>query len=173
MTAPSTYPLGLDSAPTTHPRLLAWVREVAELTTPDRVVWVDGSDAEWKRLTAELVAAGTLVPLNDELQAELLLGLDRPDRRRAGRAAHVHLFGRRGRRRPDEQLDGAVGHEARDDRAVPGLHARPDDVRDPVLHGPADRENPMFGVEITDSAYVVLVHEDHDPDGYARPRGDG
>ena len=35
---------GLDNAPTTHARLLAWVREMADLTTPDRVVWVDGSD---------------------------------------------------------------------------------------------------------------------------------
>ena len=35
---------GVDNAPTTHGRLLSWVREVAELTTPDRVVWVDGTD---------------------------------------------------------------------------------------------------------------------------------
>jgi phosphoenolpyruvate carboxykinase (GTP) len=33
---------GLDQAPTTHAKLLAWVREVADLTTPDEVVWVDG-----------------------------------------------------------------------------------------------------------------------------------
>src|SRR5688572_32805272 len=50
---------GLDNAPTTHARLLAWVREMAELTTPDEVVWVDGSDEEWERLTAKLVDAGT------------------------------------------------------------------------------------------------------------------
>ena len=68
MTAPSTYPLGLDSAPTTHPGLLAWVSEVAELTTPDQIVWVEGSQTEWKRLSDELVDAGTLVRLNDELK---------------------------------------------------------------------------------------------------------
>ncbi|HZN18766.1 MAG TPA: phosphoenolpyruvate carboxykinase, partial [Micromonosporaceae bacterium] len=65
MTAPAAVQ-GLDVAPTSHPRLLAWVREVAELTTPDRVVWCDGSVEEWRRLTGELVAAGTLVPLNDQ-----------------------------------------------------------------------------------------------------------
>src|SRR3954466_10723795 len=48
---------GLDNAPTTHARLLDWVREMAELTTPDRVVWADGSDEEWERLTTKLVAA--------------------------------------------------------------------------------------------------------------------
>ncbi|MGH8878072.1 MAG: phosphoenolpyruvate carboxykinase (GTP), partial [Stackebrandtia sp.] len=57
---------GLDEAPTTHRKLLQWVGEVAALTTPEKVVWCDGSDAEWRRLTDELVAAGTLVRLNDE-----------------------------------------------------------------------------------------------------------
>src|SRR5256885_706886 len=35
---------GLDNAPTTHAKLLAWVEEMAELTTPERVVWADGTD---------------------------------------------------------------------------------------------------------------------------------
>ncbi|MGZ4527237.1 MAG: hypothetical protein ACXVX7_12440, partial [Mycobacterium sp.] len=42
---------GLDTAPTNHQGLLAWVQEVAELTQPDRVVFADGSDEEWQRLT--------------------------------------------------------------------------------------------------------------------------
>jgi phosphoenolpyruvate carboxykinase (GTP) len=55
---------GLEPAPTRHAKLVAWVREVAELTQPDRVYWCDGSEAEWTRLTGELVAAGTLKALN-------------------------------------------------------------------------------------------------------------
>src|SRR5687767_3827329 len=57
---------GLDQAPTNHPRLLSWVREVAELTTPERVVWCDGSDEEWQRMTEQLVRAGTFVPLKQK-----------------------------------------------------------------------------------------------------------
>jgi phosphoenolpyruvate carboxykinase (GTP) len=50
--------------PTTHKGLLAWVREIADLTQPDRIEWCDGSDDEWNRLTTALVDAGTLRPLN-------------------------------------------------------------------------------------------------------------
>ena len=53
-------------APTDHAELLAWIAEVAELTQPDRVVFADGSDAEWDRLTTEMVEAGTFVKLNPQ-----------------------------------------------------------------------------------------------------------
>src|SRR5689334_16145175 len=64
MTA-ATVP-GIDATPTENDRLLTWVREVADLTMPDRVVWCDGSAAEWDRVTSQLVAAGTFVKLNEE-----------------------------------------------------------------------------------------------------------
>ncbi len=51
-------------APTNHRRLIDWVESIAALTKPDRVHWCDGSEAEWERLTGELVAAGTLKRLN-------------------------------------------------------------------------------------------------------------
>src|SRR5580693_374379 len=62
MTA-TTIP-GLDTVPTKHGRLLAWVREIATLTTPDRVAWCDGSEEEWDQITGQLVESGTLTRLN-------------------------------------------------------------------------------------------------------------
>src|SRR5665811_884389 len=53
---------------TSHSRLAAWVDEVAELTRPDRISWVTGSDEEWTRLTDGLVASGTFTRLNDAIK---------------------------------------------------------------------------------------------------------
>lgn len=50
--------------PSSHQALREWVEQITSLTRPDRVVWCDGSHAEWDRLTAELVSAGTLSPLD-------------------------------------------------------------------------------------------------------------
>jgi len=51
-----------------HARLIDWVRSMAELTQARDVYWCDGSNAEYDRLCAELVAAGTLERLNPKLR---------------------------------------------------------------------------------------------------------
>jgi phosphoenolpyruvate carboxykinase (GTP) len=62
----STTVPGLDQAPTRHRRLREWVREVAELTRPDQVVWCDRTSVGWQRLTRQLVDAGTFVRLAED-----------------------------------------------------------------------------------------------------------
>ena len=51
--------------PTANRKLLAWVDEVAALTTPDRVEWCDGSAEEYDRMCQLLVDNGTFTKLSD------------------------------------------------------------------------------------------------------------
>src|SRR5256884_2549301 len=55
-------------AATRLPELAGWVGEIAELTKPDAVIWCDGSQAEWDRLTTLLVENGTFTRLNPGLR---------------------------------------------------------------------------------------------------------
>ncbi|MFW6725291.1 phosphoenolpyruvate carboxykinase (GTP) [Streptomyces sp. MAR4 CNY-716] len=52
------------TTPTKHEGLLSWVQEIADLTQPDEIVWCDGSQAEYDRLCAGLVAKGTFTKLD-------------------------------------------------------------------------------------------------------------
>ena len=53
---------------TSLPELAKWVRDIADLTQPDEVVWCDGSQAEWEQLTSLLVENGTMTRLNPQLR---------------------------------------------------------------------------------------------------------
>jgi phosphoenolpyruvate carboxykinase (GTP) len=50
-----------------NPHLLRWIEKMAELCKPDRIHWVDGSQAEYDRLCDEMVEAGTFTRLNQDL----------------------------------------------------------------------------------------------------------
>jgi len=155
MTAPALIK-GLEQAPTSHPRLLAWVREVAELTTPDAVVWCDGSPAEWDRLTGELVESGALVPLNPEIKPNSFWAKTDPsDVARVEERTFICSV--------DEADAGPTNNwmaPADMKRVMTDLYRGSMSGRTmyviPFCMGPLTAEQPMFGVELTDSPYVVV-----------------
>ncbi|MBE7698825.1 phosphoenolpyruvate carboxykinase (GTP) [Oerskovia sp. Sa1BUA8] len=73
---PSGSTVAVDGARSRDPR--AWVREIADLTEPDAVVWCDGSAAEKQRLIDLMVDAGTLLPLDPELRPGSYLARSNP-----------------------------------------------------------------------------------------------
>ncbi len=59
--------------------LLRWVEKMARLTQPAAIHWVDGSQAEYDRLCAEMVEAGTFIKLNEELWPGCYLARSHPN----------------------------------------------------------------------------------------------
>ena len=52
---------------TNNKNVLTWVKEMEELMTPDKVVWIDGSEEQLKALREEAFSTGEMQPLNEEL----------------------------------------------------------------------------------------------------------
>lgn len=51
---------------TTNKKVLQFVDEAVALTKPDKVVWIDGSEAQLEALRKEAIASGEMIKLNDE-----------------------------------------------------------------------------------------------------------
>src|SRR6201996_8931622 len=65
--------------PTTNKHLIRWVEKMADLTQPDRIHWIDGSQEEYDFLCDQLVKAGTFTKLNEKLWPGCFLARSSPN----------------------------------------------------------------------------------------------
>ena len=145
----------LDNPPTDYRELVDWVRGIAELAQPDHIHWADGSEAEWTRLTDLMVEAGTLVRLSDEKLPNSFAAFSDPeDVARVEERTFICTKTGKGAGPTNNWEDPTVMKETLTKRFNGAMRGRTMYVI-PFVMGSLDAQKPQYGVEITDSPYVV------------------
>jgi phosphoenolpyruvate carboxykinase (GTP) len=137
----------------------SWVAEVAGLTTPDNIHWCDGSPAETARLRNELIARKELAPLNEKSFPDCHIAYSHPSD--VARVEHLTFICTKNQEDAGPNNNWMAPEEAK--AQMKALYKGCMKGRTlyvvPYCMGPIDSPYSRCGVEITDSAYVVLNME--------------
>lgn len=139
-----------------HLKLKKWVKEMAAMCRPDKIVWIDGTDEEKERLQKEAVATGELIELNQEKLPGCFY--HRTDKNDVARTEHLTYICTK--RKSDA---GPTNNWMSPDKAYKkakeifeGSMQNRTMYVVPFSMGPIGSPFSKIGVELTDSIYVVL-----------------
>lgn len=142
--------------PTTHQRLLDWVEQYRRVLEPDDVYWCDGSQIERERLCSELETSGTFRRLNPDLRPNSFLALSDPaDVARVEDRTFIASVdpddaGPTNNWRAPAELKGELLEHFSGAMRGRTLYVIPYSM------GPLGSHISQIGVQLTDSAYVVV-----------------
>src|SRR5688572_16370772 len=142
--------------PPVQPAIEKWVKEIAALTTPDQIVYCDGSAEEGERITRECVASGELIELNQKKMPGCYL--HRSASHDVARTEHLTFISTEQQEDagPNNNWMSPADSRARLTPLFKGCMKGRTMFVVPFLMGPPGSRFSKVGVEITDSRYVVL-----------------
>lgn len=143
-------------APTDNQQLIDWINKAVDLFQPEEVVFVDGSQEEWDRMSSELVDAGTLIRLNEERRPNSFLARSHPsDVARVESRTFISTekeedAGPTNNWRAPDELKAEMREHFKGSMKGRTMYVVP------FAMGPINDPDPKLGVQLTDSAYVVM-----------------
>lgn len=141
---------------TSYTSLSEWVDSMATLCNPAEIRWCDGSEAEWKELTSLLVEQGTLTRLNEEKRPNSFLARSSPsDVARVEDRTFICSKRKDQAGATNHWMDPQKMKELLTPKFKGSMTGRTMYVI-PFCMGPLDSPLAKIGVQVTDSAYVVV-----------------
>lgn len=145
-----------DKSNTTNEAVISWVKEMAALCQPDTIFWCDGSENEKAELTAQAVASGVLIKLNQEKLPGCYYHRSNPnDVARVEQCTYICTAAREEAGPTNNWAPPSEMYEKLNGLLQGSMRGRTMYVV-PYLMGPSGSPLTKVGVELTDSIYVVL-----------------